>query len=495
MRKVNIIVLLFISLFLVSCSKAEPDASYDRPSFMMPEDSNMVGEGYNEIKEFDFIDTNESCETFFKLDSNTASYSNLRRYIVMGQKIHGDIIKTDELLNYFNYDFEEPAKGETFSIKANIMDTPWNQNTSLVTIGVKTKTVELSQNISNNLVFLIDVSGSMRSNEKIGLIKQAFPLMLDGLNQSDKISIVTYASGVKVLLDGCPVSNAQTILEVINSLSAGGSTAGSDGLARAYNVCKKHFIEGGNNRIILATDGDFNVGPSSNEELKEQVKKQLTSGVYLSVLGFGMGNYQDDLVETLAMNGNGNYAYIDTLNEAKKVLTDDLAKTLISVAKDVKAKVTFNPNYIEQFRVIGYENKQLTEDEFEDEQADSSEVGSGHTTVVTYEVKFKENVQIPSNEELFDIVINYKDPNTEESKTFESSFYGEDMTSLPIEDFIFASCVVEFSLVLRNSDYKADASLSNVLRRLNSLTSIQNDPYKLEFKELVTKVINQNLAQ
>lgn len=508
MKKIYSILIVLIFVFvLAGCASSKGDAS-DMPEYGGPKYDAMApamgmegnyeetgGEGYNDITEFPFVSTNEQNNTFFRLDSNTGSYSNLRRYIEQNQKINGNIIKTDELINYFSYDLEEPKEGEDFSITSSMMPTPWNPSTKLITIGVKSKTVKLDQNIRNNLVFLIDVSGSMTSDNKLGLIKQAFPLMLDGLNQNDVISIVTYASGVRTLLAGCPASNRQTIINVINGLKAGGSTSGSSGLQMAYDVAKSNFIQGGNNRIILATDGDFNVGPSSNEELKAQVKEQLNSGIYLSVLGVGMGNYQDDMVETLAMHGNGNYAYIDSLVEARKVLTEDLATTLLTVAKDVKVKVEFNPLVVSEYRVIGYENKQLTEDEFNDEKADSGEVGTGHTTVVTYEVKLNGNIEEVSTDKILDITINYKDPNTNVSKTTSDVFTFDDIEQTPSEDFIFVGCLVEFSLILRNSEYKANANLANVINRLESLTTIGNDLYKQEFIQLVKKVYNQSLIE
>ena len=494
-KKYSIFILMMFLFVVVGCSseggnfEGKYDTNYS-PS--LPEDEMVNGEEYNKITEFPFVSTSEQNSTFFRLDSNTGSYSNLRRYIERGQPINGDIIKTDELINYFSYDLPEPSDGEDFSITANMMQTPWNPDTNLITIGVKSKTVELSQNIPNNLVFLIDISGSMESDEKLGLIKKAFPLMLDGLNDSDLISIVTYASGVKTHLSGCAVSNKQTIINVINGLKAGGGTSGSSGLQMAYNVAKQNFIQGGNNRIILATDGDFNIGPSSNEELKAQVQQNLSSGVYLSVLGVGMGNYQDDMVETLAMHGNGNYAYIDSLIEAKKVLTEDLATTLLTIAKDVKVKVEFNPEIISEYRVIGYENKQLTEDEFNNQEADSGEVGTGHTTVVTYEVKINNQSNFSNDLNILDITINYKDPQTDLSKSISDTFYVEEINEQVSEDFIFVSCLVEFSLILRDSEYKADASLSSVIERLESLTTIGNDLYKQEFISLVKKVANSN---
>ena len=375
------------------------------------------GEGYNEIVETGFVETGENDKTYFTLDSNSGSYANLRRYINSGKKLNKDVIKTDELINYFKYDLGTPEDGKTFKIVSDMMVCPWNEENFLVTIGVASKEEKLDESIKNNLVFLIDVSGSMYSKNKLDLLKEAFPLMLDSLNPDDIISIVTYASGTKVALEACRVSEKETIIDAINSLKAGGSTAGAAGLNLAYQTASSCFIEGGNNRIILATDGDFNVGPSSIEALKELVAEKRASGIYLSVLGVGMGNYQDKMVETLAMNGNGNYAYIDSLVEAKKVLSEELTTTLISVAKDVKVEVDFNSDFVESYRVIGYENKRITQDDFNDETKDASEIGSGHTTVVTYEIKLRENISNLNLQdfELLKTTINFKDPKTDKS--------------------------------------------------------------------------------
>ena len=452
------------------------------------------GESYAAIEEFPFISTDDNVKTFFTLDSNTGSYSNLRRYIGNGQQLNSDIIKTDELINYFHYQFEDPAVGETFRITPDLMVCPWNSEHHLVTIGVSSKKIQLDDQTPNNLVFLIDVSGSMFSENKLDLIKQSFPLMLDGLNSTDRISIVTYASGVQVALEATLVSERQTIINAINALQAGGSTSGAAGIDRAYQIASSNFIEGGNNRIILATDGDFNVGPSSPSALKELVASKRVLGIYLSVLGFGMGNYQDTMVETLAMNGNGNYAYIDSLVEANKVLKEELSTTLLSIAKDVKVQVEFNPAVVEEFRVIGYENKQLSEEEFNDETKDASEVGSGHTTVVTYEIKLK--TTLPNDDTpILTIIMNYKDPKTDKSESLTQIFTANQVVSIEekSEDFLFVACLVEFSLILRNSEYKQDANIHQVLSRLEVLESVLSDPYRAELVTLIHKVITDEL--
>jgi Ca-activated chloride channel family protein len=496
--KLSLIVFLFLlTVVLTSCSMPSPSLEYpggEKDALFEEGFWDTIDESYKDITEFSFYSTTETIKTFFTLDSNTGSYANLRRYIMNGQELNSDIIKTDELINYFHYDFQDPEEGQTFRITPDLMVCPWNSEHHLVTIGVSSKKISLDEGIANNLVFLIDVSGSMFSENKLDLIKEAFPLMLDGLNATDRISIVTYAGYVTVALEATPVSERQTILNAIQGLQAGGTTAGAAGIDRAYEVASTTFINGGNNRIILATDGDFNVGPYSTDDLKELVASKRALGIYLSVLGFGMGNYKDDMVETLAMNGNGNYAYIDSLIEANKVLKEDLSTTLISIAKDVKVQVEFNPDVVEEFRIIGYENKQLTEDEFNDETKDASEVGSGHTTVVTYEVKLKGT--LPSDDTpILTTTMNYKQPKTDKSETLVDVFAANEVAPVneKLEDFIFVSCLVEFSLLLRSSLYKGDADIHNVLTRLEALESVTNDCYKAELIDLIEKVIVDEL--
>lgn len=448
------------------------------------------GEKYAEIKENAFVNTSENNKSFFTLDSNTASYANLRRYINNGIKLNSNIIKTDELINYFSYNFNTVGEDKTFGLSAQMIDCPWNDGSKLVTIGVSTKEEVVDNTKGNNLVFLIDVSGSMYNSNKLPLLKQAFPMMLDGLNDNDLVSIVTYASGVKVVLEACRVSEKDTILQAIDSLKAGGSTSGEKGIELAYQVASSCFIEGGNNRILLATDGDFNVGIRNTEDLAKFISDKRQTGIYLSILGVGMGNYRDDISETLAKNGNGNSFYIDSIEEAKKVLCEDLNSVLLTVAKDVKAQVIFNEKMVESYRLIGYENKIITEDDFNNEEKDAGEIGSGHQTVVVYEIKLKENMD---ENEIFNVTLNYKDPKTDKSYSEVYSYDKSQITDNVLDDYKFVACLVEFSLILRNSEYKGQADIYNVIERLEQLTSIKDDQYKQEFIELIKKVIENEL--
>lgn len=498
MKKIMTCLVMIMTIFvLVGCSSGKDGYYYDSTLSYGPNLSDTsipMGESYNSIVENPFVNTTYENNSYFSMDSFTASYSNLRRYINGGMNLPADIIKTDELINYFNHNLIEPADGETFSISAEMGKTPWNENTSLVTIGVKTKTEELDKTKGNNIVFLIDVSGSMSTYNKLPLVKEAMCMLVDTLSENDCISIVTYASGVKTVLDGGYSDNKESIKNKINSLEAKGATNGEGGIELAYEVCEKHFIPGGNNRIIIASDGDFNVGKASQTDVEGLIKEKLNTGIYLTALGFGMGNFKDTTMETLAKNGNGGYAYIDSIKEAKKVLVDEIDKTLVTVAKDVKNMVNFNPDYVSSYRLIGYENKLLTEDDFNDEKKDAGEVGSGHTTIVCYEVVLKENVYESTNG-LFDVTINYKDPTTNASKTTQKSFNAADINHQS-ENFYFVSALVEFSLALRNSPYKENSTYQHALETLDAYCSnlLKNDEYKQEFYNLVIIALEKGLV-
>ncbi len=455
------------------------------------EDSFMLGEDYNQVTENNFIYTSSNNASYFSMDSFTASYSNLRRYINQGQALNANIIKTDELINYFNYDLEKPEGDETFKISAEMGKCPWSDN-QLLTIAVNTKEEDLTTGVGNNLVFLIDVSGSMNSTNKIGLLKEGFTKLLDTLSPTDRISIVTYANGVKVRANGVYADEKESLKRIINDLTAGGGTNGSGGIQKAYEIAEKYLIPGGNNRIILATDGDFNIGIYNQDELKSFISGKTTSGIYLTTLGFGMGNYRDTTLETLAKNGNGNYAYIDSSLEVEKVLVDEISKTLVTVAKDVKNKVEFNPNTVDSYRLIGYENKLLTEDEFNDETKDAGDVGSGHTTLIAYEIVLKAETDA-FLQELFNVQINYKDPKSNESLTKKVSFGYEIVKQELSENHQFVSCLVEFALILRNSNYRGTANYDHLVARLEQLECIHTDKFKAEFVTLVKKAQSKNL--
>lgn len=457
----------------------------------------FLGENYNRIVENQYVYTNKQQESYFSMDSFTASYSNLRRYINYQTKIPNDAVRTDELLNYFNYDFGGPENDEMFSISANLGSTPWNEKTQLLTINIKAKETDQGNYTGNNIVFLIDVSGSMASTNKLNLIKAVFPKFLDALAPTDKISIVTYSNKIKILANGVYADEKEALKKVVNGLSATGGTAGADGLEKAYNVAKLNYIAGGNNRVIIASDGDFNIGRYSQDDLKELVENQLNSGIYLTTLGFGMGNYKDTTMETLAKYGNGGYAYIDNLEEAEKVLVNDLNKTLYTVAKDVKSCVTFNPNVVKAYRLIGYENKQLTKDEFNDVNKDAGEICSGHNTIVCYEIELCEDTpnSDDANSDMFSVEIKYKDPKTDVSSVFSRSFKETDEKLAVTEEWYFASAIIEFSLLIRDSSYKFNASCKNILERLavNCKNLLEKDQLKEEFYQLVKKAYQCNL--
>lgn len=457
----------------------------------------FLGENYNRIVENQYVYTNKQQESYFSMDSFTASYSNLRRYINYQTKIPNDAVRTDELLNYFNYDFGGPENDEMFSISANLGSTPWNERTQLLTINIKAKETDQGNYTGNNIVFLIDVSGSMASTNKLNLIKAVFPKFLDALAPTDKISIVTYSNKIKILANGVYADEKEALKKVVNGLSATGGTAGADGLEKAYNVAKSNYIAGGNNRVIIASDGDFNIGRYSQDDLKELVENQLNSGIYLTTLGFGMGNYKDTTMETLAKYGNGGYAYIDNLEEAEKVLVIDLNKTLYTVAKDVKSCVTFNPNVVKAYRLIGYENKQLTKDEFNDVNKDAGEICSGHNTIVCYEIELCEDTpnSDDADSDMFSVEIKYKDPKTDVSSVFSRSFKETDEKLAVTEEWYFASAIIEFSLLIRDSSYKFNASCKNILERLavNCKNLLEKDQLKEEFYQLVKKAYQCNL--
>ena len=457
----------------------------------------FLGENYNRIVENQYVYTNKQQESYFSMDSFTASYSNLRRYINYQTKIPNDAVRTDELLNYFNYDFGGPENDEMFSISANLGSTPWNERTQLLTINIKAKETDQGNYTGNNIVFLIDVSGSMASTNKLNLIKAVFPKFLDALAPTDKISIGTYSNKIKILANGVYADEKEALKKVVNGLSATGGTAGADGLEKAYNVAKLNYIAGGNNRVIIASDGDFNIGRYSQDDLKELVENQLNSGIYLTTLGFGMGNYKDTTMETLAKYGNGGYAYIDNLEEAEKVLVNDLNKTLYTVAKDVKSCVTFNPNVVKAYRLIGYENKQLTKDEFNDVNKDAGEICSGHNTIVCYEIELCEDTpnSDDADSDMFSVEIKYKDPKTDVSSVFSRSFKETDEKLAVTEEWYFASAIIEFSLLIRDSSYKFNASCKNILERLavNCKNLLEKDQLKEEFYQLVKKAYQCNL--
>lgn len=460
-------------------------------------------EEYNEIDEMGFTAASINPLSTFSADVDTASYSNLRRMIEDGygiDDIPDGAVRIEELLNYFNYDYAKPRKGEPFGVTTQIADCPWNENTKIAMIGLKTKDIDFSESSASNLVFLLDVSGSMYSDDKLPLLQKSFSLLTENLTAKDRVSIVTYASQDRVVLEGVKGSEHKEILNAVNSLEAGGSTDGSSGIITAYRIAEKYFIKGGNNRVILATDGDLNVGLTTQEELEDLITQKKESGVYLSVLGFGTGNIKDNKMETLADKGNGNYAYIDSLTEAKKVLVEEMGATLVTVAQDVKFQVEFNPSVVTGYRLIGYENRQLAEQDFADDTKDAGEVGAGHTVTALYEfvtadatttysgtdLKYAKAKKLP-NEEWFTVNIRYKDPGSTTSKLQSYPVDKSKYVSSPSQDMQFAMAVAEFGLVVNDSSYKGNADMRSVIDRLKTIDT-KSDEYKDEFCYLVRRL-------
>lgn len=478
------------------------------PQEVKSEDFNT--EEYNAIQENGFKSVSENPLSTFSADVDTASYANLRRMITDGYGINPDAIRIEEMINYFSYDYPEPKNDEPFSVTAEISDCPWNSESQLMMIGMKTKDIDLSKREPMNLVFLIDVSGSMYEDSKLPLVQKSFSMLAENLTENDRISIVTYAGCDEVVLKGGTGAQRDEIIEAIESLSAGGSTAGADGIKTAYKIAEKYFIESGNNRVILATDGDLNVGVSSESGLTKLIEEERESGVFLSVLGFGTGNIKDNKMEALADNGNGNYSYIDSEIEAKKVLVEEMGGTLVTVAKDVKFQVEFNPANVSSYRLVGYENRALADKDFNDDTKDAGEIGAGHSVTVLYEIipaksrynpdlKYKNGegnteetstVASEYSDELFTVSVRYKEPDGSESKLctypITKSAYSKAMS----KDFTFASSVAQFGMVLRNSEYKGSATCESILETLGNYDYSEDD-YKEEFIYLVDTMANQ----
>ncbi len=463
-------------------------------------------EEYSAQKEMGFAKASVTPLSTFSADVDTASYSNLRRMIDNGyglEDIPAGAVRVEEILNYFDYDYRLPKDGEPFGVTTQIGDCPWQEGHKLLAIGLKSEEIDFSESGGANLVFLLDVSGSMSDSDKLPLLQRAFGMLAENLTEKDRVSIVTYAGEDQVLLEGEPGDHTEQIMEVLDSLTASGSTNGGRGIQTAYEIAGEYFIEGGNNRVILATDGDLNVGQTSESELTELVEEKRKSGVYLTVLGFGTGNIKDNKMEALADNGNGNYAYIDSVQEAKKVLVEEMGATLVTVAKDVKLQVEFNPEKVSEYRLIGYENRMLDAQDFEDDKKDAGEIGAGHTVTALYEIvpakegedaehslKYSQTVTTGSPEWLT-VNIRYKEPDGDESILLQYPVDDSSFTEEPSQDWQFAAAAAEFGLVVTDSDYKGNGSLEHVKSVLKKL-DIEEDEYKDEFYDLVRRLIKMS---
>ena len=462
---------------------------------------NTSRETYKAIDEGGFKKTAKDPVTTFSADVDRASYSNVRRMLNYGQKPHKDAVRIEELINYFDYDYAPPAEGGKNPLKATttLSSCPWNPDNYLLRIGLQAKKIDFTKAPPSNIVFLIDTSGSMDEPNKMPLLKASFKLLLDNLRPEDRIAIVVYASQTGIALPSTPAKEKEKISKVIDDLVASGSTAGGAGLQTAYEVAEKNFLPKGNNRIILATDGDFNVGISSRDELQRLVEEKRNNGIYISVLGYGMGNYRDDMAETIANKGNGNYAYIDNFTEAKKVLVNEFGGTLYTVAKDVKLQLEFNPQYVKEYRLVGYENRALANEDFEDDKKDAGEIGAGHTVTALYELipvkgattdglRYQKQVKEGFANELAFLKIRYKDPVAKDAKSVEEStpipFSLTDLTQTD-DDYRFAAAVAEWGMLLRNSKYKAKSSYKQVIDLAKNAIGKDEEGYRKEFIRLV----------
>jgi len=405
------------------------------------------------------------------------------------------------LINYFSYDYPEPTGKHPFSITTKGAVCPWNNKHQLMMVGLHGKTLKADKLPPSNLVFLIDVSGSMRSANKLELLKKSYKMMVNQLSQNERVAIVVYAGAAGKVLESTPASDKAKILAAIDNLQAGGSTAGGAGVKLAYQIAKDNFIKNGNNRVILATDGDFNVGVSSTGDLTRLIEEKRKDGIFLTILGFGMGNYKDGRMEQLADKGNGNYYYIDTEKEAKKVLVHELGSTLFTIAKDVKLQIEFNPQHIKAYRLIGYENRILAKEDFNDDTKDAGELGAGHTVTALYEIVpadsdesfgdvddliFQKRDKVKSDDMML-VKFRYKEPDENKSKLIKQTITKEDIAEQPTDDFQFAASVAEFGLLLRNSEFKGDAAYDHIIKSAEASKGKDTYGYRAELIELIKK--------
>jgi len=448
-----------------------------------------------------FKDVATSPLSTFSASVDTASYSIMRRQIMNGSSPAG--MRIEELINYFDYNYPAPAPGSEhpFSITTEVSTAPWAPDHLLAMIGIQGVRLQNTHEIANNVVFLIDVSGSMDRPDRLPLVIESMKLLLEQLDENDRISIVTYASGDRIVADSIPGSEKRHLSQLLDNLKAGGSTAGARGLRTAYELAAKNFIEDGNNRIILATDGDFNVGLSSVSDIISLVEAERDKGIFISVLGYGMGNLKDTIMEAIATNGNGNYAYIDTIQEARKVLVDEFDSTMFTIARDVKFQVEFNPETISAYRLIGYDTRRLENEDFNDDTKDAGDIGSGHNVTAFFELipvgitedgllvdplTYSETITTGSDD-FMTVKIRYKDPDGEVSKLVEHTVGAEALERKASNNFMFASAVVEFGLIITESKYMSESTLSSVQSRVEAALGEDNYGLRAEFLDLVRR--------
>mgnify|MGYP003408645237 FL=1 len=528
MRKIMLI--LSLLMFVVSCKTAAPkvvtiekvvyvDKPVEAPMPVAPsvwersygisytsQIPSTTYEVYGEIQENKFINAKISPLSTFSIDVDTASYSNVRNLLNYNMIPQADAIKSEEMINYFRYNYPKKKKKDVFSVTTEVGNSPFNKNNKILKIGIQGYEIPKEMAPKTNLVFLIDVSGSMSSEEKLPLLKESFKFMLDSLKKDDRVSMVVYASATGVVLDSVAGNDRKTIEKALDKLSSGGSTAGGAGINQAYNLAQKNFIKDGNNRVILATDGDFNVGTTSNDELEKMIVDKKSSGIFLTVLGFGRDNLNDQRMSRLSNIGDGNYYYIDSIKEGKKVLSADLFGTIFAIAKDTKIQVEFNPTIVESYRLIGYEDRKMNNEDFKNDKKDAGDVGSGQQVTAYYEIvpkinasqpdttidplKYQKNVPTVGNEnEIATFKMRYKIDGNEVANQLDK-IISVGQPQINTKDFNFGLAVAAFAQKLRNSEYSKDLTYEEILKLADENISDDKDGYKAEFIEMIKKVIS-----
>ncbi|PTT42881.1 hypothetical protein DBR28_01755, partial [Chryseobacterium sp. HMWF028] len=465
------------------------------------QDIDFNNEEYAALVENAFELTRNQPVSTFSIDVDNASYSNVRRMINYGNKVDPNSVRVEEMINYFKYDYPQPETGNPFSINTEYGNSPWNPKHKLLKIGLQGKNIPMDKLPASNIVFLIDVSGSMSEENKLPLLKSSLKVLLKQLRPKDKVGIVVYAGSAGMVLPPTSAGEKEKIIKALDNLQAGGSTAGGAGIELAYKLAKENFIKGGNNRVVLATDGDFNVGASSTTDIETLITQKRKTGIFLTCLGYGMGNYKDNTMETLADKGNGNYAYIDNMQEAEKFLGKEFAGNIYTIAKDVKIQIEFNPKFVKSYRLIGYENRKLRNEDFINDKIDAGELGSGHTVTALYEVipanvasefipketklKYSEISKKKNfGDEMATIKFRYKKPDGDKSMEITKVIKKEDKSSVS-PDFKFASSVAWFGLVLRNSELITKKDLSDIENLAKQGKSKDEEGYRSEFIRLI----------
>ncbi|MGI9525670.1 MAG: vWA domain-containing protein [Weeksellaceae bacterium] len=487
----------------VSTAEYASDTEIDMVEVELSEEPNPPDfntEEYDRIVENEFKNAKENPLSTFSIDVDKASYTNVRRFIEMGQLPPKNAVRVEELINYFPYNYEEPTGEHPFSIQTELATSPWTEDHLLLKIGLQGKKINYDDVVPSNLVFLIDVSGSMSDKNKLPLLVKSFQLMVNELPSNSRVAIVTYAGNSSVVLPSTSVLEKDEINEALDQLEAGGGTAGAEGIITAYQLAEENLIVEGNNRVILATDGDFNLGTSSTGELVDMIVEKSKKDIYLTICGFGMGNYKDGRMEQISNAGNGNYFYIDNWKESQKVFKKELTANLFTIAKDVKIQIEFNPNTVESYRLIGYENRLLNKEDFNDDTKDAGELGAGHNVTALYEIvpkggvnsttkvddlKYQKTQVVSNQEDLVTVKFRYKPIQSSTSKLMTKTVHAEDVVNFKqaSKDMQFASAVASYGMLLRDSEFKGNTDYQKVINWAKP--TINNDEYRRDFIQLV----------